>query len=215
MANYGADWFNNVRCGVQNTAAGLVHLGFLQIFDSMREELKRFVNTLIGDSKNSVHTIHCIGHSLGGAIATLTADWAKRTTGKQIMLYTFGAPKPGFEDFAGGLTRMLREENIHHMYHTTDPVPMAPLYPFTHPPLPGWGHFKASAESVLTADAHSIKRYRESAENATWDSLKGPAPMTGFDQIIENWLKSDGPEYPSNADTWERIDAGLRYIMDN
>ena len=77
MANYGADWFSNGRCGVQVTAAGPVHIGFLQIFNSMRGELEGFVSRLIGDAQNPVHTIHCIGHSLGGAIATLTAGWAK------------------------------------------------------------------------------------------------------------------------------------------
>ncbi len=94
-SNFGADWLSNARCGVQSSAAGMVHVGFSHIFDSMRQEIGRFVRRQIDDPQNPVQTIHCIGHSLGGAVATLAADWVKRTTRKHVELHTFGAPKPG------------------------------------------------------------------------------------------------------------------------
>ncbi|MCP4338671.1 MAG: hypothetical protein GY799_07215 [Desulfobulbaceae bacterium] len=73
-----------------------------------------------------MQTIHCIGHSLGGAVATLAAHWVKRTTYKYVELYTFGAPKPGFEGFAKSFTTLLEQKNVHRVYHSTDPVPMVP-----------------------------------------------------------------------------------------
>lgn len=83
----------------------------------------------------------------------------KRTTQKHVELYTFGAPKPGFEGFSKSLTTLLSPENVHRVYHAADPVPMVPLYPFTHPPLPGFGHFRDSSNSLLSADAHDMGNF--------------------------------------------------------
>ncbi len=94
--NYGADWLSNARFGVQSSPGGLVHVGFSHIFNSLRTDLDNFVNKQCLGRGNQVDTIHCIGHSLGGAVASLAANWVKRTTKKNVVLYTFGAPKPGF-----------------------------------------------------------------------------------------------------------------------
>ena len=95
-ANQGADWVSNARIGVEFSKTGLpVHLGFNHIFSSMLPQIKQFLN------ENQVTgTIHCIGHSLGGAIATLAADWIKSQFGKPVKLYTFGAPRPGLMLFS-------------------------------------------------------------------------------------------------------------------
>lgn len=211
--NYGADWFSNARCGVQSSIGGLVHVGFSHIFNSMRREIERFISKQITDRVNPVQTIHCIGHSLGGAVATLAANWVKRTTHKHVMLYTFGAPKPGFEGFAKGLTTQLGPDNVHRMYHTTDPVPMVPLYPFVHPPLPGYGHCKGSAEALLFAGAHDIQKYLQSAKGLTWKAIQSPPPVSGFDKVVEKWLESDGSLNPLSSDTWTWINAGLEYVL--
>nr|WP_274054955.1 hypothetical protein [Thalassomonas haliotis] len=39
--------------------------------------------------------MHCVGHSPGGALAALTADWIKAGFGKTVYLYTFAAPRVG------------------------------------------------------------------------------------------------------------------------
>lgn len=93
-SNLGAGWLSNARYGVESSAGGMVHVGFSHIFNSIRQDIGRFISQQINDRKNPVQTIHCIGHSLGGAVATLAADWVKRTTHKHVELYTFGAPKP-------------------------------------------------------------------------------------------------------------------------
>jgi triacylglycerol lipase len=190
-----------------------VHLGFYHTFSSMCTELGRFVSQQISSGAKPVDTIHCIGHSLGGAIATLTADWAKRTTKKHVVLYTFGAPKTGFEGFCFALTKMLGINNIHRMYHATDPVPMVPLYPFTHPPLPGYGHFKGSNEALLSVSAHFMGKYIESAEGATWDSMAGPPPQITFEQSVENFLMSHENVNPLSAASWVWINAAMEYVL--
>jgi hypothetical protein len=161
-----------------------------------------------------VQTIHCIGHSLGGAVATLAADWVKRQTNKHVMLYTFGAPKPGLEGFAKNLTTRLGPENVHRVYHATDPVPMVPLYPFTHAPQPGYGHFMGSSDSVLSAGAHKMRKYAQSLKNKTsWKSLNSLPPVSGYDKFVEKWLEADDTLNPFDADTWGWLNAGLEYVL--
>src|SRR5690625_5856226 len=66
-------------------------------------------------------TVHCIGHSLGGAIANLAADWIKKTRGGAVRLYTFGAPRVGTSWFARSMGGRVQEKYIHRVYHKTDP----------------------------------------------------------------------------------------------
>ena len=210
--NYGSDWLSNARCGVQSSAGGLVHVGFSHIFNSMRLEIDNFVSRQIGDLGNPVHSIHCIGHSLGGAVATIAADHIRRTTRKEVLLYTFGAPKPGFEGFAKDLTRGLSLENIHRVYHATDPVPMVPLYPFTHPPVPGFGHFNGSNDAIVSAAAHDMTKYIQSVKGATWKSMQNRPPNPGY-ELVEKWLESNRGLNPFSVDTWSWLNAALEYVL--
>src|SRR5690606_8869633 len=125
-ANRYADWVSNARLGLESSVSGTpVHLGFNHIFMSMKPAIELF---LAGHP--AVGTIHCIGHSLGGAIAALTADWLTGKYGKRVALYTFGAPRPGTMRFAARLTSAMPEDGIYRVYHATDPVTMVPLFPF-------------------------------------------------------------------------------------
>lgn len=88
------------------------------------------INTFINQQPGTT-MVHCIGHSLGGAIANLAAEWAANTLNKKVKLYTFGSPRVGFASggFANKLTTALLPENIHRVYHNNDPVPMIPTFP--------------------------------------------------------------------------------------
>nr|WP_321404850.1 lipase family protein [uncultured Desulfobacter sp.] len=212
-SNYGADWVSNFRIGVQSSPGGMVHVGFFHIFNSLRPDLERFIHQQGAGPANRVDNIHCIGHSLGGAVASIAASWARRSTKKNVFLYTFGAPKPGFGGFAADLTSQLGPANIHRTYHATDPVPMIPLYPFAHPPRPGYGHFRGSSNSVLSAGAHDMVEYIRSVKGLGWRAMQSVPPAVGFDKVVEKWLESDRSLNPLNADTWSWIDAGLEYVL--
>lgn len=180
--NYGADWVNNARIGVETSHTGLpVHIGFNHIFSSMIQKIKTFLD----DNTNGVSTVHCIGHSLGGAVATLAADWVKSHTLFTVKLYTFGAPKPGFEMFSRSLTSKLGASNIHRVYHSTDPVPMVPIYPFTHAPIPGNGYHLHSSESLLSAEAHNIAMYIISVGTTGWEAVGDPLPLSNNEELVE------------------------------
>ena len=161
-SNYGADWFTDARMGATRMDGELVHIGFEHAFMSVRDDLQRFIDQ---HAKQLVH-IHCIGHSLGGAVATLAASWVKKHTGRAVRLYTFGAPKVGFLDaFSSNLTRNIGHQNIYRVYHNCDPVPMVPLYPFTHAPLPGYGCHISYGSHFISLGAHKVANIRDRSKH--------------------------------------------------
>lgn len=208
-ANHNADWVSNARIGVEFSKNGLpVHIGFNNIFTSMLPKIREFLR-----STKNIHTIHCIGHSLGGAVATLTADWLSSNSPAKVSLYTFGAPKPGLYLFAKNLTNKLGKKNIHRAYHATDPVPMIPLFPFVQPAIPGFGHCIPSSEGILSVAAHDMGKYVLSVKSASWAELERRAPPYSLDTAVESWLKSKIPVNAGSPKIWQWINAALIYVL--
>ncbi len=163
-----ADWISNARLGHERSVTGLpVHIGFNHAFTSMLTQLRTFISLNL----SGVNRIHCIGHSLGGAVATLAADWLKSHTGLRIVLYTFGAPRVGFEFFSKQFTTKLKAANIHRVYQDSDPIPMVPVYPYAHTPLPGYGYYFTTGQ-ILDGNAHKIGSYVNRVKGLTWDNIQ-------------------------------------------
>lgn len=208
VANMGADWISNARIGVERSKTGIpVHLGFNSIFCSMKESIEQFLSA----HQDATGVIHCIGHSLGGAIATLTADWV-RGKGRSVKLYTVGAPKVGLEFFADQLTTSLQSQNIFRIYHATDVVPMIPVYPFTHAPFYKAG-YQLPSDSLVSLASHKMQSYINSIGTNTWESLGTIAKHDIDARSVERWLKSEKPLNPLNAKTWDWINAGLSLVL--
>jgi triacylglycerol lipase len=210
-ANKNADWVSNARVGIEFSKTGLpVHLGFNQIFGSMLPTIKDFLNL----HPKAGGTIHCIGHSLGGAVATLVADWVSSNRVNTVKLYTFGAPRTGLWRFAKRFTTKLGAENIHRVFHATDPVPMVPIFPFMHAPLPGLGHYVPSNEVIVSAAAHSVGKYVTSVTAAnSWLELERSKPLYNVESAIEEWLKSKIPATASSPKVWDWINAALIFVL--
>ncbi|WP_346838557.1 lipase family protein [Microbulbifer sp. SAOS-129_SWC] len=189
----GYDALTDLNAGVRRFhTGGAVHQGFYYTFLSFFPQLKSFAQELPPE----VHTIHCIGHSLGGALATLAADWLVASTGKTVKLYTFGSPRVGLDHFASGCKRRLKEDNIYRVYHRNDPVPMVPTWPFIHVPDGGTGDFQMpSPNSLNPIQHHKMGNYVSSvAPNGTsldWETMKKRRPQGDLEQSVEAWLKSD------------------------
>jgi hypothetical protein len=68
-----------------------------------------------------------VGHSLGGAVATLAAAYL-RAGGIPTELYTYGAPRVGNEEFANFVSR--QAGGHYRITHGADPVPKVPPFAF-------------------------------------------------------------------------------------
>ena len=125
-----ADVLTDLNCGVSiGATAEVVHQGFNKTFNSLLPQIKLF---LTSNKLNITGTIHCIGHSLGGAVASLISDWLAKKTIHHTTLYTFGSPRVGTQNFAKTTTDHIGAGNIYRVYHYNDPVPMVPVFPFIH-----------------------------------------------------------------------------------
>lgn len=116
--------------------------------------------------------VHCVGHSLGGAVASLAADWVSRTLKLPTKLYTIGAPRVGTDWLVKSTTASIREENIFRVYHSTDPVPMVPLYPFMHALYNRQGHYIYSAFPLTSGAAHFMENYATSVKGKVRYGIK-------------------------------------------
>jgi hypothetical protein len=88
----------------------LAHIGFCIAYASCREQLWRVMRKLLpekGEDRKG-WTVCTTGHSLGGALCTLfAAEIAVRFPETAVMLYNFGAPKVGNEEFVRRFNRLV------------------------------------------------------------------------------------------------------------
>lgn len=168
----GRDWLTNGNVGISGSDTGSsVHAGFNRAFQSMKPLFEQSLSPLV----QARTTVHCVGHSLGGALASLTADWVKARYGCNVNLYTFGAPRVGLRNFAMNHTGSLGSSNIFRCTHGADPVPLVPLWPFHHAPLDGL-EYRLDYGQGIDAAAHGMHAtdtpgYVNTANSDDWGIL--------------------------------------------
>jgi hypothetical protein len=138
------DWMTNfngdpVPFGDEETPdyeIGMVHKGFLEAFNSVRDLIIKYVYPLVKLGKPC--RVLVTGHSLGGALATLTMaylmldsfdqeDFPENIS--QVRTVTFGNPKVGDAKFCEFVTEKMKENpkfSIVRLYNESDPVPQVP-----------------------------------------------------------------------------------------
>ncbi len=188
-----ADWLTDANSGLQISKTGkMVHAGFNRVFEELMPQISNYF------SHNNPTTVHCVGHSLGGALANLTADWLANKKIANTKLYTFGAPRVGLLPFADRVTQNIGEENIFRVHHDNDFVSLVPLWPFAHTPQPG-ASCRISNHGFGTFGAHKMENYRASllpysgeknAEGA-WGKLKSASEPVSSEREIKEWLSLD------------------------
>jgi triacylglycerol lipase len=188
---YLADWLTNGNFSVSRNGSGKpVHDGFNLTFKTMEPNLKEFMGSII--SKN-ITQVHCIGHSLGGALATICADWVRSTYGIKPYLYTFGSPRVGFMGFADYCTKRVGQERIFRAYHKTDVVPCVPIWPFIHTPNAGTDYYLPSPGIMPGAEYHGMDRYVDSVSGKDWLTLSALNVDQKTERGILHWLRSISP----------------------
>lgn len=208
---YLADWLTNLNVGCSRSSLNqLVHDGFNTAFKSMEQQLTDFIESSVKSGK--IHTIHCIGHSLGGALATLCGEWIKAKYGIKPYIYTFGSPRVGMSSFATTCTREIGNERIFRAYHKTDVVPCIPLWPYVHTPYSGTQYYLYSPGVLPGAEYHSMNHYVASVRGKSWLSLSALRPEEKSDFSIAAWLKEEGPVGVTiKAVEW--LDAAIQFVI--
>lgn len=159
-----SDWLTDARLsGARGPNGYMVHKGFSNLNKVILPQVKLAL-------KNKKPTaIHIVGHSLGGAVATLLADSLKYYT--KLYLYTFGAPRAGSIEHATYLTHKLGAQNIYRVYHDTDPVPMVPIFPYGHCAAGEQGYLLKGTGMVISPGSHSMSLYKSNAK-ASWNAMQ-------------------------------------------
>ncbi|WP_281648385.1 lipase family protein [Parendozoicomonas sp. Alg238-R29] len=182
---YLADWLTNLNILVERSSSGkLVHEGFNKAFLSMLPQIRPLVQNIPAGAH-----IHCIGHSLGGALATITAEWLSSQRRMQPYLYTYGSPRVGLKCFAEYCTHKLTSKKIYRVYHKTDIVPCIPIWPFTHTPSSGHEYFIYTEGLFPGSKWHDMDRYVDSVSPHSWGKLYDRRDERPTESSIKGWLQ--------------------------
>ena len=188
---YLADWLTNLNISVSRSPSGQpVHDGFNMAFKTMKPKLKEFMATV---QKSNITHIHCVGHSLGGALATLCGDWIKSGYKIRPYIYTYGSPRVGLYGFSDLCTTTIGAERIFRAYHKTDIVPCIPIWPFIHTPNAGQDYYLPSPGIIPMAEYHGMDHYINSVKGKSWPTLAALESERKSDDGIVRWLKSTSP----------------------
>lgn len=208
---YLADWLTNLNV-LSSRSGGFsqpVHDGFNAAFKTMLPKIQSFINEYTG---KGIHSIHCIGHSLGGALATLCGEWVASNAGIKPYVYTFGSPRVGFEGFASACVREIGSMRIYRVYHKTDVVPCIPIWPYVHTPNDGTEYYLPSPGLLPGAEYHGMDKYVGSVKNKTWNVLAAHKREIKTDISVMAWLKSQSlASVTIKAVEW--IDAAIQFVI--
>jgi hypothetical protein len=180
----GADWITDANIGLQIGPGGkFVHAGFNETWKSFAPALRDYLK-----GRNPTR-IHCVGHSLGGALAFLNADFITANRIADVRLYTFGAPRTGLQPFGQQLTDRVRPENIYRVSNPSDPVPMIPLFPFFHVPFGEEGlQIGRTSNMPISFAAHSmLESYGAGVANKSWANLRVRGPD---EREVKGWFEN-------------------------
>lgn len=158
-----SDWLTDFHISTARSATGYpVHAGFCQLADTLLPQIR---TSLAGKNPG---LFHVVGHSLGGAVATLVADVLRGMA--DVKLYTIGAPRTSYSIHVDYLTQRLGKENIYRAFHDTDPVPMIPIFPYRHAPSGGPEYLLPGTGAIIWPAAHYKETYRKTMVGS-WGSL--------------------------------------------
>ncbi len=205
-----ADALTDVTCHSKNSDTGsAVHTGFQTTFASFRDNLAEYMRQ--PEVQKSTGVIHCVGHSLGGALATLVADWIKVTFNKTVYLYTFGCPRVGKKDFA--IKSSARIDKIFRCVHGADPVPKVPVWPFHHAPINGTEYVSYRAQGI-DLGAHSMTSgpgYINTANKSDWHHIYSQKAGSLSQRVVLNYNNRLQTTYSTH---WaDKLAAALMTLM--
>ena len=202
------DGLTDLNTGVKHCSTSTyVHQGFEDTFRSFKNELERFFNK----HGKVIGRVHCIGHSLGGALATLAANYLK-SRNLEVCLYTFGSPRVGLEQFSRVASSEIGKQNIYRVYHNIDPVPTLPTWPFYHVAFSDLGYRIEMPLSINPVAGHKMANYIRNVTRKNWEYLAANKPPVYNIPELKSWLRIDRPVQLS-AQFLELVGRSLAWIF--
>lgn len=123
------DWVTNTSVSHVKAYGGYAHRGFSDSLNEVWQEIKARVEALLDNGQ----TVWVTGHSLGGALATLTAARLAEAGIEPHITCTFGAPRCFDPRAASGyLPRLYRFVNKGDLVPTVPPAFTLPWYRYAH-----------------------------------------------------------------------------------
>ena len=164
-----------------------IHKGFNTTFKSYVQQLNEFIKQQNLGFKPTA--VHCMGHSLGGALANLNAA-ACAELGLNSYLYTVAAPRVGMVPYAEHLSRKMNAAHVYRVANEADAVTMLPVYPFVHAPYCHGTVLLDGSWATVSAFQHKLATGYSSMVNSTWKQMQ--SHTRGKQQQLENSM------YPAN-----------------
>jgi len=169
---------------------GPVHKGFRTTFDSCMVSIGQDARLIM-----EADVVHCVGHSLGGAVATLIAAHFAALK-KDVKLYTFGSPRVGAFGTFSAFHSAIKKHNIFRVAHDLDPISLVGPYPYVHvnpsPTDPNNFTLPSPTGELFSTANHDMNRYIRSVragQGGTWDTVRGLAQQTDHDNaVLAKWL---------------------------
>jgi triacylglycerol lipase len=164
-----------------------IHKGFNTTFKSYVQQLKEFIKQQNLGFKPTA--VHCMGHSLGGALANLNAA-ACAELGLNSYLYTVAAPRVGMLPYAEHLSKKMNAAHVYRVANEADIVTMVPCYPFVHSPYVHGTYLLDAGWLNINPAMHKLATGYSSMVNSTWKQMQ--SLTRGKQQQLENSM------YPAN-----------------
>ena len=112
-----------------SSSACKVHKGFYDIYKALSVNMVPYVTAAL--ARHPTAPLFVTGHSLGGALATLSAlELIPRAMGRPVHVYNFGEPRVGDPAFVRHATAVLPAKQQYRVVHKDDPVPKLPFREF-------------------------------------------------------------------------------------
>ena len=163
---------------------GQVHRGFKKTFDSYAHNLHATVKQVAGGNKPVA--VHCVGHSLGGALANLNAAALSSGRHHNVYLYTLAAPRVGLSAFGQFLDSHLEADRVFRVANLADPVTMLPCFPFMHAPIQR-GHINLGSAYLAKVNpfTHMMGNGYKVIKGQSWDELKAGSGLMPLTRIVQ------------------------------
>ncbi len=184
---------------------GQLHSGFQAAANSVYEPIVRYVKQLQESDDGVTRRIFVCGHSLGGALAVITASRLlkdSRVKCRIAGIFTYGAPRVGDEAFAAAYQKTPLKEVTHMWVSVKDPVarvaPVAMEYRHVIP-----------EQHVLEGGNTEMKNLDKEAKDAIEKSW---IPKVGFKAIqvgailLNAWNSMDPKEHSVEASYLQQLE---------